>query len=67
MPRTLLACRVTCTRWGTYRSGLSENPRKKGALKNFEKFTEKHVLFVIKLQADTSNFIKKDSGTGIFL
>ena len=43
---------------------------KKGVLKNLLKFTGKHcvkVSFLIKLRASACNFIKKDSGTGIFL
>ena len=47
----------------------------KDVLKNFAKFTEKHLcwsLILIKLQAQdlqpkTCNFIKKDSSTGVFL
>ena len=39
-------------------------------LRNFPKFTGKHLhqgLFLIKLQAEACNFIKKrDSGTGVF-
>ena len=44
---------------------------KKGSLRNFAKFTGKHMcqsLFLIKLQAsDLQLCLKRDSGTGVFL
>ena len=43
---------------------------KKGVLRNFTKFTGKHLcqgLFLIKLKAEACNFIKKKSGTSVFL
>ena len=41
-----------------------------GALKNFAKVTEKHLrrsLILIKLQTKACNFVKRDSGKGVFL
>ena len=43
---------------------------KKGVLKNFAKFTGKHLrqsLFFNKVAGAAWKFIKKDSGTGVFL
>ena len=51
----------------------SSNPEvfcKKGVLRNFAKFTGKHLyqrLFLIKLQAGPSTLLKTVSGTGVFL
>ena len=42
---------------------------KKGVLRNFAKFTRKHLrqsLFLIKLQAEACNFIKKETLTQVF-
>ena len=53
----------------TDRSSCPEAFCKKGVLRNFAKFTGKHPcqsLFLIKLQAGGLQFIKKDSGTGVF-
>ena len=55
------------------RSSRAEGFCKKGVLRNFTKFTGKYLyqsLFVNKvpgLRPKACNFIKKDSGTGIFL
>ena len=50
---------------------LARGILQKAVIKNFAKFTGKYLcqsLFLIKLQAEPSNFIKKrDSGTVVFL
>ena len=51
------------------RSSRREVFSKKGALRNFAKFTGKHLcqrLFLIKLQAKTCSFIKKESLAQVF-
>ena len=59
--------------WSLVRSSHPEVFCKKGVLRNFAKFTGKHLyesLFLIKLQAyglRPVSLLKRDSGTGIFM
>ena len=53
-----------------YRSSCPEVLCKKAVLRNFAKFTEKHLCqsrFFNKVVGQACNFIKKNSGTAIFL
>ena len=54
-----------------YRSSLPEVFNKKGVLRNFAKFTGKHLcqsLFFNKVAGlRPATLLKKDSGTGVFL
>ena len=52
-----------------FRSNRPEVFRKKGVLRNFAKVIGKHLcqsLFLIKLQAEACNFIKRETQTRVF-
>ena len=52
----------TFTHWAQVRSSCPDVSCEKGVLRNFEKFTGKHLcqsLFLVKLQALPANFFKK--------
>ena len=61
--------KVSCISWSMFRSSRPEVFCKKGVLRNFAKFTGKHLcqsLFLIKLQASVLNFVKKETLSQVF-
>ena len=61
-----------CQTYVKFKKNRSSRPEvfcKKGVRRNFAKFTGKHLCqsFFFKKVASACNFIKKNSGTGVFL